>query len=284
MRLNNALMKSGDDLRDLWNQQTPFAIAEELQPLFRERLIDSLTVWDMHDGRADWTASALAAAAAVYLDDFLLFDVSKPMSDTSFFEIEKSTLHGKAYETGGGRTVNANVVDMMLTWMVNNDREFLQGGATGATKPGVNKFPYLASPNTQLQTIAESADISASPEKVWALIGSFGGMWHPLIAKIVLTGTGVGELRTIETIDGKQIIERLEEMNDSKKFYRYGGVTGIKASDYTGTLEVKPKGTGSSVEWRVEFLADGQPDFIIRVIVSTLLKTGLESLKKRFGS
>jgi hypothetical protein len=168
--------------------------------------------------------------------------------------------------------------------MVNNDREFLQGGATGATKPGVNKFPYLASPNTQLQTIVESADLSASPEKVWALIGSFGGMWHPLIAKIVLTGTGVGELRTIETIDGKQIIERLEEMDDSKKFYRYGGVTGIKASDYTGTLEVKPKGTGSSVEWRVEFLADGQPDFIIRVIVSTLLKTGLESLKKRFGS
>jgi hypothetical protein len=284
MRLNNALMKSGDDLRDLWNQQTPFAVAEELQPLFRERLIDSLTVWDMHDGKVDWTPPALVAAANVYLDDFLLFDVSKPMSDTSFFEIEKSTLHGKAYETGGGRTVNANVVDMMLTWMVNNDREFLQGGATGATKPGVNKFPYLASPNTQLQTIVESADISASPEKVWALIGSFGGMWHPLIAKIVLTGTGVGELRTIETIDGKQIIERLEEMNDSKKFYRYGGVTGIKASDYTGTLEVKPKGTGSSVEWRVEFLADGQPDFIIRVIVSTLLKTGLESLKKRFGS
>jgi hypothetical protein len=284
MRLNNPAMAGADDLRDLWNQQTPFAIPAELQPLFRQRLIDSLTNWDMRDGNADWTASALAAAANVYLDDFLLFDVSKPMSDTSFFEIEKSTLHGKAYETGGGRTVNANVVDLMLTWMVNNDREFLQGGATGATKPGVNKFPYLASPNTQLQTIVESADLSASPEKVWALIGSFGGMWHPLIAKIVLTGTGVGELRTIETIDGKEIIERLEEMNDSKKFYRYGGVTGIKASDYTGTLEVKPKGTGSSVEWHVEFLADGQPDFIIRVIVSTLLKTGLESLKKRFGS
>ncbi len=282
MRLNNAGMK-GDDLRDLWNQQTPFAVAEELKPLFRQRLIDSLTVWDMRDGKADWTPSALAAAANVYLDDFLLFDVSKPMSDTSFFEIEKSTLQGKDYQTGGGRTINANVVDMMITWMVNNDREFLQGGATGATKSGVNKFPYLASPNTQLQTIVESVELSASPDKVWALIGAFGGTWHPLIAKIQLTGTGVGQLRTIETIDGKEIIERLEEMNDSKKFYSYGGVTGIKASDYTGTLEVKPKGTGSSVEWRVQFLADGQPDFIIKVTVSTLLKTGLESLKKRFG-
>ena len=125
----------------------------------------------MRDDKTDWTPSALAAAANVYLDDFLLFDVSKPMSDTSFFEIEKSTLQGKAYQTGGGRTVNANVMDMMITWMVNNDREFLQGGATGATKPGVNKFPYLASPNTQLQTIVESVDLSAAPEQVWALIG-----------------------------------------------------------------------------------------------------------------
>ena len=124
--------------------------------------MDSLTNWDMRDGKADWTPRTLAAAANVYLDDFLLFDVSKPMSDTSFLEIEKSTLHGHAYQTGGGRTVNANVIDIMITWMVNNDREFMQGGATGATKPGVNTFPYLASPNTQIQTVADSVDLAAS--------------------------------------------------------------------------------------------------------------------------
>ena len=55
MRLNNPAMAGTDDLRDLWNQQTPFAIAEELRPLFRQRLIDSLTNWDMRDGKADWT-------------------------------------------------------------------------------------------------------------------------------------------------------------------------------------------------------------------------------------
>jgi hypothetical protein len=121
-------MAGTDDLRDLWNQQTPFAIAEEFQPVFRQRLINSLTNWDMRDGHADWTPATLAASANVYLDDFILFDVSKPISDTSFLEIEKSTLHGQVYQTGGGRTVNANVIDIMVTWMVNNDREFLQGG------------------------------------------------------------------------------------------------------------------------------------------------------------
>jgi len=283
MRLNNPAMEGDDDLRDLWNQQTPFAIEEELKPLFRQRLIDSLTNWDMRDGKADWTAATLSAAANVYLDDFMLIDVLKPTSDSSYLEIEKSTLRGHAYQTGGGRTVNSNVVDIMLSWMVNNDREYLQGGAKSATKPGVNTFPYLASPNTELQTVLESVELSAPPDQVWALIGPFGGTWHPLIAKIRLTGQGIGQLRTIETIDGKQIIERLEAMDARQRLYRYTNISGIPAVDYTGTLAVKPKGSGSSVEWRVQYWANGQPDIVVKTIVSTLLKTGLEALKKRFG-
>ena len=159
----------------------------------------------------------------------------------------------------------------------------MQGGATGATQPGGKAFPYLAPPNTQLQTVADSVDLSAPPDQVWALIGSFGGMWHPLIAKIQLSGTGIGQLRTIETTDGKQVIERLEAIDNSQRLYRYAMISGIPAADYTGTLDVKPKGTGSSVEWRVQYLADGQPDIIVKTIVSSLLKTGLESLKPRFG-
>ncbi|MBV9299638.1 MAG: DUF4331 family protein [Verrucomicrobia bacterium] len=283
MRLNNGGLKGVDDLRDLWNQQTPFALSEELKPLFQQRLVESLTDWDMRDGKADWTPAEIGAAAAVYLDDFLLFDVSKPMSDTSFFEIEKSALRGKAYQTGGGRTVDADVVDIMLTWMVNNDREFLQGGSTSPTKTSSTTFPYEASPNTELQTVADNVELAASPDEVWAVIGPFGGMWHPLIASIKLTGQGIGQLRSIETIDGKQIIDRLELTDDSQRLYRYTNVSGFGAVDYTGTLDVKPKGSGSSIEWRVQFLADNQPTLIVRTIVATLMKTGFESLEKRFG-
>ena len=60
-------------------------------------------------------------------------------------------------------------------------------------------------------------------------------------------------------------------------------ISGIPAADYIGTLDVKPMGTGSSVEWRVQYLANGQPDTIVKAVISTLLKTGLESLKPRFG-
>jgi Polyketide cyclase / dehydrase and lipid transport/Domain of unknown function (DUF4331) len=284
MRLNNPALEGTDDVRDLWNQQTPFAMAEEIKPLFRKRLKDSLTNWDMRDGKADWSPDALDAAVNVYLDDFMLFDVSKPMSDTSYLEIEKSTLRGKPYATGGGRTVDANVVDMMITWMVNDDKEFMQGGATSATKPGMKTFPYEASPNTELQTVADSVDLAASPDQVWDLIGQFGGMWHPLIASVKLTGEGVGQLRTIETIDGKQIIERLQAMDNSQRLYRYTNVSGLGVVDYTGTFDLKPKGSGSSVEWRVQFLADNQATLIVRTIVATLMKTGFEALTKRFGA
>jgi len=285
MRLNNGGLKDVDDVRDLWNQQTPFAIAEELQPLFRKRLVDSLTDWDMRDGKADWTPEGIAVAANIYLDDFLLFDVAKPMNDTSFLEIEKSTLRGKPYTTGGGRTVDANVIDIMMSWWVNNDREFLHGGSPSPTKLATKTFPYEASPNTELQTVADSVNLAASPEQVWAAIGKFDDLkWHPLVASVRLTGTGVGQLRTIELIDGKEVIERLEVVDDSQRLYRYTNVSGLPVMDYTGTFDLKPKGSGSSVEWRVQFLADNQPTIVVRTIVATLLKTGFEALTKRFGA
>lgn len=283
VRLNNGDVPNYVDLRDLWNQQTPFAIAPEMRPLFAKCLKDSLENYDMRDGTADWTPAALAASVNVFLDDFLLFDVSKPITDESHLEIEKSTLDGRPYRTGGGRTLDANSIDILMTWLINKDRAFLQGGATGATKPGTNVFPFLASPNTQLQEVAESVDLAAPPDKVWALVGQFSPAWHPLVAQVRLTGTGVGQLRTIETVDGKQIVERLDLMDSAKRFYRYTNVGGIPASNYTGILSVKPKGKGCTVEWRAQFLANDQATFIVKLIVSTLFKVGLESLRPRFG-
>jgi hypothetical protein len=116
------------------------------------------------------------------------------------------------------------------------------------------------------------------------LVGQFGGDWHPLVARVSLTGAGVGQLRRIETADGKAIVERLEAIDDAKRSLRYANVAGIAASHYTGVLEVKPKGDGSVADWHVQFLADNQPDIVVKAGVSTLLTTGLESLKARFGA
>jgi hypothetical protein len=284
IRLSNPGLAKADDLRDLWNQQTPFEIRKELQPLFLQRLKDSFAEWDMRDGKADWTPETLAANANVFLDDFLLFDVARPITDQSHLEIEKSTLYGRPYQTGGGRTIDANSIDILLTWLVNHDREFLLGGATGATKPGMKAFPYFATPNTELQTVTESVELAVAPDTVWALIGQFNLDWHPLVARVRLTGAGSGQLRRIETRDGREIVERLEEIDTVRRSYRYTLVAGIPASHYAGMIEVTPKGSGCVAQWRVQFLANNQPDIVVRTTVSTLLTTGLGSLKLRFAA
>lgn len=278
VRLNNPAL-SGIDIRDLWNQQTPFAISKELQPMFLKRLKDSFANWDMKDGKADWSPDALATNANVFLDDFLLFDLEKPITDQSHLEIEKSTINGRPYQTGGGRTVDANVFDILLTWLANRDRKFLQGGATGATKPGLKVFPFFATPNTELQTVSESVELAAAPDAVWSLIGQFGGDWHPLVARVSLIGTGVGQLRKIDMLDGKEFVERLDAVDNAKRFFRYTNITGISASRCTGMLEVTPRSSGSVVEWRVQYLGAAG----VRGKLTPLLKTGLESLKSRFG-
>lgn len=283
VRLDNSGLKGVDDIRDLWNQQTPFAVDEKLRPVFLQRLKDSLTNYDMRDGKQDWTPSALAANANMFVDDFLLFDVAKPITDTSHLEIEKSTLNGKAYQTGGGRTVDADVIDVLFTWIVNWDREFLEGGTTKATKPGTRNFPYFATPNMDLQSVVETVDVNAAPDKVWELIGQFGAAyWHPLIAEICSTGSGPGQLRTIQTIDGKQIIERLDAIDNPGRFYRYTNIAGLPVANYTGMLSVQPKGAASFVEWRAQYLPNGPGTLITKTIVATLFKTGLDSLKSRF--
>ncbi|MGV7212547.1 DUF4331 family protein [Bradyrhizobium sp. UFLA05-112] len=280
VRLNNPALSGIDDIRDLWNQQTPFAIPEELQPMFLKRLKDSFANWDMKDGKTDWTPDALAANANVFLDDYLLFDVAKPITDQSHLEIEKSTIEGRPYHTGGGRTVDANVFDILLTWLVNRDREFLQGGATGATKPGMKTFPYFAAPNTELQTVSESIELAADPDTVWSLVGKFGGEWHPTVARVSLTGTGTGQLRKIDTLDGKEFIDRLDAIDTAKRSFSYTNIAGIAASRCTGTLEVTAKDSGSVVDWRMQFVGAAG----VRGRLSPLLKTGLESLKSRFGA
>jgi hypothetical protein len=126
--------------------------------------------------------------------------------------------------------------------------------------------------------------LAASPDKVWALIGDFGAAWEPLIATINTAGTGIGQIRVIEMIDGKRIVERLEEIDNSSRSYRYAMLVGLQVTDYTGTLSVAPKGTGSLVQWQVQYWADGQPDIVIKTVVTTLLRTSLESLKARFGA
>ena len=214
----------------------------------------------------------------------MLIDVAKPTTDTSYLEIEKSTLNGRPYQTGGGRTLNAHDIDMLLTWIVNRDREPLVGGATRATQLGRNTFPYLAPPNTELQTVAESIVVNASADKVWALIGA--------VRRDVASADCPDPLdrrRRRATAHGRDHRRQRSSSSAWTRPTTRGASIAIRASpawERRTTREFwrsRRRAASSSVTWRVQYLSDGQPTIIIRTIVATLQKVGLESLKKRFG-
>ena len=272
------------DIRDLWNQETPFALNSERLPLYHQRLTESFQLWDKKDQNIEWDAASLEAHVRVRLNDFLIIDVAKPMTDKSHLEIEKSTLEGRPYTTGGGRTVNANVIDILVTWLINRDRgQFLQGGALQATQPGSTRFPYVRPANKNMLSVTRSVELKAAAQEVWRAIGGFGSLWHPLVAQLTLTGEGPGQLRRIETLDGKVMIERLSERDEAQQTYRYALVSGIPANPYNGALSVQTSSTGSSVTWSVSYRPEGQGDLIVRLIISSLLNAGMAALKKRFG-
>jgi hypothetical protein len=89
-RLNGA--PDAPDVRDAWNQETPFAIGADMLPVFRKRLTDSFRIWDLRDGKVDWEPAALAANVNVFLEDYLLIDVAKPTTDRSHLEIERELI------------------------------------------------------------------------------------------------------------------------------------------------------------------------------------------------
>ncbi|MGK3965175.1 DUF4331 family protein [Sorangium sp. So ce118] len=280
------LIDGETDLRDLWNQEDPFAIAPKRLPLYRDRLLLSLDLWDRRDGKVDWTEAGRRALANVLLDDFLLIDVAKPTTDDSHREIEHSTLEGKKYATGGGRTLDANIMNIFISYEANRGRTpMLHGGAKSATQPGGKAFPYVQPPNVTPIEITRAVNLAAGSKEVWKVIGRFDGLmdWHPMVVQLETVGRGVGQLRKSFMTDGSEVVERLEELDDARRLMRYTMVSGLPASDYTGVIQVRDKGAGCTVEWRVSYRLKGAGTPFIEVTVNTMISKGLEGLKTRFG-
>lgn len=271
------------NLLDLWNQQTPFAVDPSVLPIYRDRLSRHLRIWDMKDGKRDWSDEDLHANVNVYLNDFLLIDVAKKIDDQSHLEIEKSVINGQAHQTGGGRTLDANAVDILLTWIINRDHgPFLQSPATQATKKSTQTFPYMASPNVSLLTIDKSMRVAASPDELWAVVGNFDQPWTPLVVETDMAIAGAEHIRTTRLIDGKVLVELLLEKDPVRKLLKYKLISGISAQPLVTTLQVRPDGLGSELSWKIEYLPDGQGELFIGLILNTLVDVGMTDIKRKF--
>jgi hypothetical protein len=139
------------EIRDLYNMEDAYHLAEAYQGAYRARLDANLAFWDELDGRQDWKGHENGAhpLTELVLADFLVVDVTKPYAENgSFLEIELATRRGETHRTCGGRALNDDVMDKIFTLLVNaGNGPVIRDGVDHATMPASPTFPYLAPPN-----------------------------------------------------------------------------------------------------------------------------------------
>jgi len=75
-------------------------------------------------------------------------DVSKPLSENSYFEIEQAILAGREHATCGVRWLNEDVVDSILTLYINaGNGPRIRDGVDRPIAWSSRIFPYMAPPN-----------------------------------------------------------------------------------------------------------------------------------------
>ncbi len=139
------------EIRDLYNMEDAFHLAETYEHAYRARLNANLAFWDGLDGKLDWpvTDDGTHPLTELLLADFLIVDPRKPYSEHgSFFEIELAQRAARAHSTCGGRSLNDDVMDTLYTlWITGGQGPAIRDGVDSATKPASSAFPYVVPPN-----------------------------------------------------------------------------------------------------------------------------------------
>lgn len=114
-------------------------------------------------------------------------------------------------------------------------------------------------------------DVNGSPDKVWALVGDFGGIggWMPGIDSCRVEGDD----RILETM-GMTITERLVSKDDAGRSLTYSIADGAPVESHEAVITVAPSGDGSLVTWVVEATPDEMAD-----LMATVYQQALEALK-----
>ena len=139
------------EIRDLYNMEDGFHLAEGYQAAYRARLNANLAFWDGLDGKTDWPLGddGTHPLTELVLADYLVVDPGKPYAEQgSFLEIERADRDGREPETCGGRALNDDVMDTIFTLLINaGNGPRIRDGVDRSTRPGSRSFPYLAPAN-----------------------------------------------------------------------------------------------------------------------------------------
>ncbi|HTN48030.1 MAG TPA: DUF4331 family protein [Burkholderiaceae bacterium] len=142
----------GVELRDLYNREDAFALSPVYRPLYESRLDANLSFFDGLDGKAAWPIEpdGRHPLRDLLIADYLMLDLARAFAPGGFLEIERSLFDGRANSSAGGRWLDDDIFDELLTWIVNGGHgERLGDGVHAPTKPASLSFPYVREPNNR---------------------------------------------------------------------------------------------------------------------------------------
>ena len=142
----------GVELRDLYNREDAFALSREYRPLYESRVDANLAFFDSLDGKTAWPLGpdGRHPLRDLLIDDFLILDLAHAFAPGGFLEIERSLIDTRPHESAGGRWLDDDILDELLTLMVNGGRgERFGDGVDAPTKPASLTFPYVREPNSR---------------------------------------------------------------------------------------------------------------------------------------
>jgi Domain of unknown function (DUF4331) len=138
------------EIRELYNNEDAFNLSKTYIGAFRARCNANLVFYDGLDGKTDWPLDQQGnhPLTELLLADFLVVDMSKPFRETSYFEIEEAMLKERAHATCGGRWLNEDVIDFILTMYINaGSGPRISDGVDAPITWSSKSFPYMAPPN-----------------------------------------------------------------------------------------------------------------------------------------
>jgi hypothetical protein len=139
------------EVRDLYNLEDAFHMSKDYGGVYRARMHANLAMNDRLDGKIDWPLGpdGVHPLTELLLADYLIVDATRPYAADSFFEIEQATLDGRTHQTCGGRSLNDDVIDKLLTLLVNGGKgPRVSDGVDRPATPVLDVFPYQAPPTS----------------------------------------------------------------------------------------------------------------------------------------
>lgn len=134
-----------------------------------------------------------------------------------------------------------------------------------------------------MASVKISDRIDASADRVWDLLGDFGGIerYAKGLKSVTCTGSGVGAVRTITLPNGAQVQERCELLDAARRTLDYAIIAGaLPFTNYLARIQLFEDGSGTRIEWSSSFEPKGIPDAQGIAMVEGIYKSGIAGIKQ----